>query len=177
MSFQRALVLGGSRSGKSFLAERLVTGLQAPWTYLASAQAYDIEMSDRISTHKARRGADWRTIEEPKKISETLGTLPSDARVLFDCASLWLTNHLLGESDLGAETDRLLTSLSSFGGTLVTVSNEVGSGIVPENALARRFSDAQGLLNQRLAADADLVVLVVAGLPLVLKGALPEYMT
>ena len=176
MSFQRALVLGGSRSGKSFFAERLVTGCPAPWTYIASAQAYDLEMKDRIKTHKDRRGAGWRTMEEPKKIVETLGSLRSGACVLFDCASLWLTNHLLDESDLGAETDRLLTGLSSFDGTLVTVSNEVGSGIVPENALARRFADAQGILNQRLAADADLVVLVAAGLPLVLKGTLPEYM-
>ncbi len=174
MSFQRALVLGGSRSGKSALAERLVAALPPPHVYLATAEAHDTEMSDRISTHRERRGPNWCTVEAPKNISGALGTLPRESAVLLDCATLWLTNHMLAGSDLAAETQALLDGVHSFGGRIVTVSNEVGSGIVPENALARQFRDAQGVLNQRLAADADLVVLVAAGLPLVLKGRLPD---
>lgn len=174
MSFQRALVLGGSRSGKSALAEGLVTAQPAPWIYLATAQAYDAEMTDRIDRHKARRGTGWRLIEEPKNISRSLGNMPEKGTILFDCATLWLSNHLLEGADIASETDALLSAIHSFDGRLVTVSNEVGSGIVPENALARRFRDLQGVLNQRLAAQADLVVLVAAGLPLVLKGRLPE---
>lgn len=145
-----------------------------PWVYLASAEAQDIEMTSRITAHKDRRGAGWATVEEPQKISAALEQLPSGASVLFDCATLWLSNHMLAGSDLQAETDALCKAIHSFDGTIVTVSNEVGSGIVPANAMARAFRDAQGALNQRLAAQADLAVLVVAGLPLVLKGQLPQ---
>ncbi|MDF0603035.1 bifunctional adenosylcobinamide kinase/adenosylcobinamide-phosphate guanylyltransferase [Psychromarinibacter sp. C21-152] len=174
MAFQRAVVLGGSRSGKSFFAERLVRDRPAPWIYLATSQAHDTEMEQRIAAHAARRGPGWQTVEEPKKISDTLGTLPEGSTVLLECATLWLSNHMLDDSDLAAETDALLAAIDAFPGRIVTVTSEVGSGVVPESALGRRFRDAQGLLNQRLAAQADLAVLVAAGLPLVLKGRLPE---
>ncbi|WP_172298795.1 bifunctional adenosylcobinamide kinase/adenosylcobinamide-phosphate guanylyltransferase [Pseudoruegeria sp. HB172150] len=177
MTYQRILVLGGSRSGKSRFAETLVTYGKAPWIYLASAEAYDDEMKDRIAAHAGRRGAGWSTVEAPRKTAEALAKLPPHATILFDCATLWLSNQMLAGADIEAETDHLLQAIDGYQGTVVTVSNEVGSGIVPENALARRFRDAQGLLNQQLAAQADLVVLVTAGLPLVLKGELPKDLT
>ncbi len=108
------------------------------------------------------------------KISSVLAAAPADATVLFDCATLWLSNHMFAGSDLEAEGAALLSAIDRSPARIVTVTNEVGSGIVPENALARRFRDAQGRLNQQLAAQADLAVLVAAGLPLVLKGRLPE---
>lgn len=145
----------------------------APWVYLATARAQDAEMKTRIAEHAARRRAGWRTVEEPENISSALEQIPRNGRVLFDCATLWLSNQMLAGNDLTAEIEALLSALDSFGGTIVTVSNEVGSGIVPDNALARRFRDAQGLLNQRLAAQAELAVLVTAGLPLALKGDMP----
>lgn len=173
MAFQRAFVLGGSRSGKSFLAERLVATRPHPWVYLATSQAYDTEMEDRIATHQQRRGAGWQTVEEPKKISRALEQVSPKATVLLECATLWLTNHMLDEADIAAETEALIDAIDAFPGHIVTVSSEVGSGLVPDTALGRRFRDAQGTLNQRLAAQADLAVFVAAGLPLVLKGTLP----
>jgi len=176
MYFRHTFILGGARSGKSKLAENLVTLRPEPWNYIATAQAFDPEMAQRIAAHADRRGAGWVTVEAPLDVAAALDTMPQGAAVLFDCATLWLSNHLLAESDLEAEITALLTAMDRFQGYLVTVSNEVGHGIVPENALARRFRDAQGVLNQRLAAAADTAVLVAAGLPVVLKGALPEAM-
>jgi adenosylcobinamide kinase/adenosylcobinamide-phosphate guanylyltransferase len=167
------LVIGGARSGKSAFAESLVFASGRPRRYIATAEAWDDEMRDRIARHREDRGAGWTTAEAPLD----LGTALSDARpeeaVLVDCATLWLTNHLLAEHDLVAETARLLSALEACAAPVVIVSNETGWGIVPENALARRFRDEQGRLNQRLAAEAGLVVTVIAGLPLVLKGQLP----
>ena len=167
------LVIGGARSGKSTFAEGLVTACGAPRRYIATAEAWDDEMRDRIARHREDRGPAWTTIEAPLDLAGALGSaLPGEA-VLVDCATLWLTNHLLADHDLAAETARLSAALTTCPAPVVVVTNETGWGIVPENALARRFRDAQGRLNQRLSAEADLVVTVIAGLPMVLKGTLP----
>ncbi len=168
------VVTGGARSGKSRFAENLVRGTGRAKVYIATAQAWDSEMRDRIAQHRGDRGPDWQTVEAPRDLAAALAQIPPDACVLVDCATLWLTNHLLADADLEAESDALLQAVSVCAAPVVMVTNEVGWGIVPENALARRFRDAQGRLNQRMAADAGLVVAVMAGLPLVLKGTLPE---
>jgi adenosylcobinamide kinase/adenosylcobinamide-phosphate guanylyltransferase len=165
------LVLGGARSGKSRYAESLITALPAPWIYLATAQAHDAEMAERIAVHRSRRDSGWRTIEVPDDLSLALESAPDGAPVLVDCLTLWLSNRMLAGADVDAEIGRLEEALDRRAGTVVLVSNEVGSGIVPDNALARRFRDLQGRLNQRIAARAGRVVLMVAGLPLNVKGS------
>jgi adenosylcobinamide kinase / adenosylcobinamide-phosphate guanylyltransferase len=164
------LVLGGARSGKSRYAESLITAQAPPWIYVATAQVRDDEMADRIAAHRARRSAGWHTIEAPHDLAGALDGAPADACVLVDCMTLWLSNRMLAEADLDREIERLEDTLARRTGATVLVSNEVGSGIVPDNALARQFRDLQGRLNQCLAARADRVVLLVAGLPLVVKG-------
>lgn len=173
---QLSLVVGGARSGKSGFAERLVRSTDRPRHYIATAQAWDDEMRVRIAQHQADRGGDWITHEAPLDLCGTLAAIPAGAVVLVDCATLWLTNHLLAEANLDAEAGALLAAVAACDAPVVVVSNEVGWGIVPENALARAFRDHQGRLNQRLAAQAGLVVGVMAGLPMVLKGNLPEGM-
>ncbi len=170
------LVLGGAASGKSLYAERLVMAQASarPMVYIATAQAFDGEMLAKISHHQDRRGAGWRTVEAPEDVRAALAGIKPDEVVLFDCATMWLTNQLLVDADLAAAEAQLLKALAACPAPVVIVSNEVGAGIVPENALARRFRQAQGELNQRLAARADLVIAVMAGLPLALKGTLPE---
>jgi adenosylcobinamide kinase/adenosylcobinamide-phosphate guanylyltransferase len=163
------LVLGGARSGKSRHAETLVAGFAPPWLYVATGAAHDDEMAARIAAHRARRGAGWRTVEAPCDLAGALATAPDTGAVLVDCLTLWLSNLMLADADVGAETARLEDVLAQASHPVVLVSNEVGAGIVPDNALARRFRDAQGRLNQRVAARADRVVLMVAGLPLVVK--------
>jgi len=163
------LVLGGARSGKSRHAESLVAALPPPWLYVATGEPRDDEMATRIAAHRARRGADWRTIEAPRDIAGVLAGVPAGGAILVDCLTLWLSNLMLAGADVEVESDRLDDALARAAGPVVLVSNEVGSSIVPDNALARRFRDAQGRLNQRIAARADRVVLMVAGLPLVLK--------
>lgn len=165
------LVTGGARSGKSRLAERLVRAAGLPLTYIATAEAWDDEMRARIAAHRQDRGGDWTTVEAPRDLTGALDG--AGGAVLIDCATLWLSNTLLAEADLEAEVAALLAALARHSGPVVVVSNEVGWGIVPDNALARAFRDEQGRLNQRLAEGADLVVGVMAGLPLVLKGKLP----
>jgi len=172
------LVIGGARSGKSAFAERLITASGRPRRYIATAEAWDDEMRDRIARHQRDRGSDWTTVEAPLDLPAALAAARPDEAVLIDCATLWLTNHLLAEHDLAehdlaAETEALTTALATCPAPVVMVSNETGWGIVPENALARRFRDEQGRLNQRLAQMADLVVTVIAGLPLALKGTIP----
>jgi adenosylcobinamide kinase/adenosylcobinamide-phosphate guanylyltransferase len=162
------LVLGGARSGKSRHAEQLVTGLPPPWIYVATAQALDDEMASRIAEHRARRDQRWRTVEVPRDLAATIDGAEG-APVLIDCLTLWLTNLMLADADLESEMSRLEEALGRAGAPVVLVANEVGLGIVPDNALARRFRDAAGRLNQRLAARADRVVLMVAGLPLEVK--------
>jgi adenosylcobinamide kinase / adenosylcobinamide-phosphate guanylyltransferase len=167
------LVIGGARSGKSRFAEGLITATFRAKRYIATAEAWDAEMRARIAQHRADRGEGWITVDAPRDIAAALATAHPDEAVLIDCATLWLTNHMLAESDLEAESAALLAALSACPAPVVIVTNDVGGGIVPDNALARRFRDAQGRLNQRLAAEAGLVVTVIAGLPLVLKGQLP----
>jgi adenosylcobinamide kinase/adenosylcobinamide-phosphate guanylyltransferase len=167
------LVLGGARSGKSRHAEELVTALSPPWSYVATAQPGDAEMAERIAAHRARRGATWQTIEAPHQLADALAAVPSGAPVLVDCLTLWLSNRMLANADLDAEIAGLKRALDGVVGPVVLVANEVGSGIVPDNALGRRFRDLQGALNQRIAARADRVVLMVAGLPLVVKEYAP----
>ena len=169
-------MIGGARSGKSALAERLATGSTRPRRYIATAEAWDDEMRARIDRHRLDRGAGWTTVEAPLDLCAALADCPPDAAVLVDCATLWLSNHLLADHDLEGEAALLLTALAACPAPVVVVSNEVGWGIVPENALARAFRDAQGRLNQRLAAQSDLAVGVMAGLPVVLKGSLPPWM-
>jgi adenosylcobinamide kinase/adenosylcobinamide-phosphate guanylyltransferase len=164
------LVLGGARSGKSRYAESLVTALPKPWVYLATAEVRDDEMKARIAEHQARRTEGWQTIEAPLMLAEALRAAPAGAAVLVDCLTLWLTNAMLCAFDLEKAMTHLGEALGGRDGATVVVANEVGLGIVPDNALARRFRDAQGVLNQRLAAQADRVVLMVAGLPLTVKG-------
>lgn len=164
------LVLGGARSGKSRHAEERVERLAPPWSYLATAQAYDEEMVERIALHRARRGAGWETRDAPHDLAGVLKNLPAGRPVLVDCLTLWLTNRMLAEADVTAESTALVEALAAHGGPVVAVSNEVGLGIVPDNALARRFRDAQGRLNQMIAARADTVIFMVAGLPMTVKG-------
>lgn len=164
------LVLGGARSGKSRFAEDLVVAQPAPWLYVATAEARDVEMTDRIAQHVARRGAGWVTRDVPLKLAELIdATRGSGQPILIDCLTLWLSNVMLAELDTEAESARLVAALAGAGGPIVAVTNEVGLGIVPDNALARAFRDAQGRLNAAVAAAADHVVLMAAGLPLVLK--------
>ena len=166
---EKTLVFGGARSGKSRHAEGLARATGLPRRYIATAKAFDAEMTDRIARHKADRGADWRLVEAPLDLCGALAVVPAGEVVLVDCATLWLTNHLLAGHDLAAETAGLLAALADCRSPVIVVSNEVGWSIVPDNALARAFSDAQGRLNQALAAQAGRVVMVVAGLPMVLK--------
>jgi adenosylcobinamide kinase/adenosylcobinamide-phosphate guanylyltransferase len=161
------LILGGARSGKSRRAEALVTALPPPWTYIATAEAFDAEMEARIAAHRARRAAGWQTLNAPRNLPPVLSQVT--APVLVDCLTLWLSNLMLAEADIAAATDALEAALAARSGPIVLVSNEVGAGIVPATPLGRRFRDAQGVLNQRMAALADQVELVVAGLPLRLK--------
>ena len=166
-----SLILGGARSGKSHYGENLAGESGCHKIYLATGQAGDAEMVSRIAAHRERRGADWQTVEEPLRRVETLEEhcAPGTA-VLVDCLTLWLTNVLLEGLQPEDESERLVAATAGLAGPVIFVSNEVGLGIVPENALARAFRDHQGRLNQQLAAVADLVVFMAAGLPMRLKG-------
>lgn len=167
------LVLGGVRSGKSRHAETLVRGAApGPWTYIATAEALDDEMRERIAHHRAARAKDgWMTVEVPLALAQALNAQPPARPVLVDCLTLWLTNMMLGEHDPAAAQLDLADALARRSGPTVLVANEVGQGIVPDNALARAFRDQAGRLNQRIAERAGRVVLVVAGIPMAVKGA------
>lgn len=168
------LVLGGAGSGKSAFAEALVLKDRKSATYIATAQAFDDEMREKISQHQARRGDEWFTVEAPLDLAGAVAGLSVQRPALLDCVTLWLSNQLLAEAEIESEEARLLKAIEACAVPLTVVSNEVGYGIVPDNALARRFRQRQGWLNQALAARADTVVMVVAGLPQVLKGVLPD---
>ncbi len=174
-SFRRALVLGGARSGKSRHAEALTMAAgPAPWVYIATAEAGDDEMRARIAHHRERRGAGWHTIEAPLDLCGALsGAADAGSSVLVDCLTLWLANLMAAGRDLEAEQAALVDTLVTVSQTrpVVLVSNEVGLGIVPDNALARAFRDAAGRLNQAVAAACDHAVFMAAGLPMVLKTA------
>ena len=169
---QLTLYLGGAKSGKTRLALARAETYPPPRLYLATAQALDGEMSERIRRHQAERGAEWQTLESPLTPDQTLAALTGGRVVLLDCLTLWLNNLM----SAGSEDDRirgrvkdLLRAVDAYAGPVIAVSNEVGGGIVPLNALARRFRDMAGEVNQRFAGQADLVFLAVAGLELALK--------
>jgi adenosylcobinamide kinase/adenosylcobinamide-phosphate guanylyltransferase len=165
------LVLGGARSGKSRHAERLVLASGLTPVYVATAQACDEEMAARIAEHRACRGAGWRTIEEPLDLIGTLRRECDPGRaVLVDCLTLWLTNLMVAQLPVRAEMARLVELLPRLSGALVLVSNEIGLGVVPTDAMARTFIDHAGWLHQRIAEQADLVVFMAAGLPHHLKS-------
>jgi adenosylcobinamide kinase/adenosylcobinamide-phosphate guanylyltransferase len=176
---QLTLVLGGVRAGKSRWAERLAAA-SPPVTYLATAQAGDADMAYRIALHRQRRPADWRTVEEPWAVAEAVQAAGSAAAgtVLVECLTLWLTNRLLGIPGHAAEeppavlaaVDALAAAANGGTGRVIVVSNEVGLGVVPANALARRFCDLLGEANQRVAAAAAEVYACWAGIPIRLKG-------
>ena len=172
-TFRRALVLGGARSGKSRYAEALAMGAgPAPWIYIATAEAGDAEMRARIAHHQERRGAGWRTVEAPLDLCGALSRAAEvGTPILVDCLTLWLANLMAADRDLEVEQRALADILSAVSRTapVVLVSNEVGLGIVPENALARAFRDAAGRLNQAVAEACDHAVFMAAGLPMVLK--------
>jgi adenosylcobinamide kinase / adenosylcobinamide-phosphate guanylyltransferase len=165
------LVLGGARSGKSRHAERLVEAAATGGTYCVTAEPGDAEMTARITAHRARRGSFWYTVETPLALAETIAAQASRERpLLVDCLTLWLSNLMLADAVIDREYARLAEALRAAAGPVVLVANEVGLGLVPETPLGRRFRDEAGSLNQQMAALADHVVFVAAGLPLVLKG-------
>lgn len=167
-----ALVTGGAKSGKSRFAEGLVVPDGGRRIYIATARIWDDEMRAKVATHLADRGAGWHTLEAARDVGAALAEVAPGDAVLLDCATMWLTNAMLDGADLNAEVSGLLAALAACPAPVVVVTNELGWSIVPDNALARRFQNAQGQLNQQLAAQAGLVVAVISGLPLVLKGSL-----
>ncbi|MCL9849975.1 bifunctional adenosylcobinamide kinase/adenosylcobinamide-phosphate guanylyltransferase [Ralstonia solanacearum P673] len=185
MSRRLTLVLGGARSGKSHHAEQLALQCAGPVTYIATAREGDEEMQLRIALHRARRPDQWTVIEEPVRLAETLyAHARHGGCVLVDCLTLWLNNLLFaGGHDYpetgpitppeawSAETEALLTALPLLPGEIILVSNEIGLGVVPMGAITRFYVDELGRLNQRLAAQADRVHLLVAGIPMPVKGA------
>lgn len=168
-----SFVLGGAASGKSVFAENLILNSGLNPVYVATSRIWDDETKIRVDVHKSRRDDTWTTHEAPFDVGPALAKTGSNSAVLIDCATMWLTNHVLEENDLAAAQSMLLAALETCTAPVVIVSNEVGQGIVPANALSRQFREAQGRLNIALAAKADLAVQVVAGLPNVLKGESP----
>ena len=164
------LVVGGARSGKSRYAERLVEDAALGGTYCATAEPGDAEMAARIAAHRARRGPLWHTVEVPLRLAPVIASEPTGERpLLVDCLTLWLSNLMLAGRPVAEEAAAVCSALQLGSGPVVLVANEVGMGLVPETPLGREFRDAAGCLNQQVAALADRVVFVAAGLPLLLK--------
>ena len=169
------LVLGGVRSGKSQFAERWIAAQRDQVVYIATSQVWDEGMAERVAKHQSYRPTHWRTIEEPIQLAQTINTVVNEhpeAGIIVECCSLWMTNLLCAENEAQFKVEReaLFETLQSVESPIVLVSAEVGLGIMPMNALARRFGDEIGVLNQRLAACCDQVTLVTAGLPMALKS-------
>ncbi len=170
MSQPSTLVLGGARSGKSKFAEDLVLKSGLKPIYLATGRAFDDEMVERIESHQNRRGEEWETVEEPLALVDALSHAAIPGRmILVDCLTLWITNLMMAEANVDKEADLLVRYLAEAKAPIVLVSNEVGQGVVPENKMAREFVDLSGLVHQRLAAAANHVYFVTAGLPNKLK--------
>ncbi|GFE63321.1 bifunctional adenosylcobinamide kinase/adenosylcobinamide-phosphate guanylyltransferase [Litoreibacter roseus] len=166
------MVLGGASSGKSDFAEQIVIAQGTPRTYIATAQAFDPEMSSKIEAHRAARaGNDWTTVEAHIDLAAAVSKAAEGGVVLIDCTTLWLSNLLLAGADIEGAVEELLTTLTSTQNPVTLVCNEVGGGIVPSSKLGREFRAIQGRFNIKLAAQADRVVQVIAGLPQVLKGS------
>jgi len=164
------LVLGGARSGKSRHAQARAEELRLKQIYVATAQAFDEEMRDRVARHQADRDARWQTIEASIEIAQTVTEHSApDTVMLIDCLTLWTTNLILGDHDTAAATGALVEAVKNARGPIILVANEVGYGIVPDNALARRFRDEAGIINQRIASVVNEVQLVVAGMPIFVK--------
>lgn len=176
--YRRVLVLGGARSGKSRMALQLAEAASARRVYIATAQAFDDEMHERIARHREERDASWRTQDAPLDLADAIQeTTDPECVVLVDCLTLWLSNIQLSERDPKHATNLLLEAVNGAAGPLVLVSNEVGQGIVPATPLGRAFRDEQGRLNQRIAEACDAVVFVAAGCPILLKPAPPLQLT
>jgi len=163
------LITGGARSGKSVRAEARAKGFAGKPVYIATAEALDAEMRERIAGHRARRGGEWIEHETPLELVAALKATDGGGARLVDCLTLWLSNLMHAERDWSTETAELAAALQAQKSPVVLVSNEVGLGIVPDNALARRFRDAAGLMNQTIAQAADEVEFIVAGLPVRVK--------
>lgn len=169
---QIIFITGGARSGKSSFALKEASRIKGRKAYIATAEALDEEMKERIEKHREQRGKDWDTFEEPLRIAEIIRETISDyAVVVVDCLTLWLSNILHRNLDVDHEIETLVSSLRSLhhGSRVYIVSNEVGMGIVPENELARKFRDLAGILNREVAAISDAVYLITAGIPLKIK--------
>lgn len=166
----RLFVLGGARSGKSRYAQQRAEALPGRHVFVATAEAWDAEMAERIARHRADRDARWETVDAPRDLSAALDAASgTGAVVLVDCLTLWASNLLLADADIEQATAGLRAAIMRFDGRLILVANETGLGIVPDNALARRFRDAAGRINQAVAAVAEEVTLIVAGLPMRVK--------
>lgn len=163
-------ILGGARSGKTSYALREAQATGGRLVMIATAEALDGEMAERIARHQAERGGAWETMEAPRELAAAVRALGPGDTAVIDCLTLWLTNLMLDDVNLTLAVADLVAALAASPARVLAVSNEVGQGIVPDNALARRFRDEAGWMNQALAAGADRAVLVSAGLPLVLKG-------
>lgn len=174
MTKRVTLILGGAASGKSAFAERLVTAAGGQRVYIATAEAQDAEMKAKIAAHQQARGPNWTTRVAPLDLNRALQETDHGAAILLDGVTLWLSNVMAQGAGFGGAVDAFLGAVETHPGPLVIVSDEVGQGIVPENALARAFRNALGQLNQDLAARADCVIGVMAGLPFALKGDLPD---
>ncbi|KGB56328.1 bifunctional adenosylcobinamide kinase/adenosylcobinamide-phosphate guanylyltransferase [Sphingopyxis sp. SE2] len=172
MSGASLFVIGGARSGKSRYAQARAEAAGGEPVFIATAEAFDNEMRERIARHRADRDARWSTVEAPRDLPAAIDALSGNgAVVLVDCLTLWVSNLLLANADITRAGKQLCDAIARHDGTLILVANEVGLGIVPDNALARRFRDAAGQLNQSVAMTAQEVVLLTAGLPLTLKSA------
>jgi len=172
MSRKIIFVTGGARSGKSGFALRDASAIDGKKAFVATAAASDEEMAQRIARHKEERGNGWDTFEEPLKIGDLLTAIECRyGIILVDCLTLWLANVMMAGLDMGSETEKLAASLASLrSARFYIISNEVGAGIVPDNELARRFRDAAGILNQKVASISDEVYMTVAGIPIKIKG-------
>ena len=166
------LVTGGARSGKSVFAEKRTKQLGSSLIYIATSEVIDSEMKKRVEEHQARRGSEWQTLHAPINLTEALIETDGKGPCLVDCVTFWLNNLIFHDEDIDAATQELITVLNERSDPVVLVTNEVGSGIIPENALARRFCDEAGLLNQTISQIADEVYVSISGIPLQIKPKL-----